>query len=188
MAGGIPLTLVRASSSADVPHASGQVILRPDTGVVEADLDSGRIRLTGVEGVDALPEHPLDRVYLNRGQFWAHDGTKWVRLGGRSVCTLFAGSDRVAVSAADGDFQMVRLSRDAEIVPPADIAACGQEVLVEITDTQAHSFTIAHETFGGADYAAVNDVNAWLVTFHKGYGGVVRWRAEPLHPNTNYFT
>ena len=187
MAGRIPLTLVRASSSADVPHASGQVILRPDTGVMEADLDSGRIRLAGVEGVDELPEHPLDRVYLNRGQFWAHDGTKWVRLGGRSVCTLTGWTERVEVSASNGDFQMLRLSRDTEIVPPADIAAYGQEVLVEVTDARAHSFTIARETYGGTACPA-GDADAWLVTFHKGLGGVVRWRAEPLHPDTRLYT
>ena len=35
--GRIPLTLVRAPSSATVPVSDGQVVLRPDTGAVEAD-------------------------------------------------------------------------------------------------------------------------------------------------------
>ena len=44
--------------------------------------------------------------------------------------------------------------------------------------------TIAQETFGGSEYVGSILSNSWLVTFHKGYGNVIRWRVEPLRPNT----
>ena len=182
--GRIPLSLVRAPSATQVSVSDGRVVLRPDTGVVEADLVSGRIRLTGVEGVDELPEHPLDRVYLYRGQFWAHDGERWRRLGGGTVSVRTADSDRVVIRPEDGDFQMLHITRDTEILPPSDIEGYGREIKVEVTDTHMFSFTIAQETFGGAEYVSAIASNSWLVTFHKGFGNVIRWRVEPLRPNT----
>ena len=182
--GRIPLTLVRAPSATQVPVSDGQVILRPDTGAVEADIGSARVRLTGVEGVDELPGQPLDRIYLCRGQFWAHDGTDWVKLGGGTVSYKVADSKRVVIRQEDGDFQMLHITQDTEIVPPAKIDGYGREIKVEVTDTHMFSFTIAQETFGGSEYVGAILSNSWLVTFHKGYGDVIRWRVEPLRPNT----
>ena len=142
--GRIPLTLVRATSATQVPVSDGQVILRPDTGAVEADIGSARVRLTGVEGVDEL----------------------------------------LVIRQEDGDFQMLHITQDTEIVPPAKIDGYGREIKVEVTDTHMFSFTIAQETFGGSEYVGAILSNSWLVTFHKGYGNVIRWRVEPLRPNT----
>lgn len=187
----VACSLVRAPAGETVPVSDGQVILRADTGEVEFDIGNRRVSAGGAGGtigVDALPEVPQDRIYLYLGNFWAHDGTKWVRLGGCTVGTPDARPERVRITAAGGDFQMLHLAHDTEILPPRDLEEYGREIRVEVTDTHYYSFTLGQETFGGIGQVSAVDSNSWLVTFHRGWGNTVRWRVDPLRPNTNLQT
>lgn len=174
------LALVRAASGAHVPFRDGQVIIRTDTGTVEADIGGGRIVLSGIEGVDSLPSAPLDRLYLCGGAFWAHDGTSWVRICGRPRATAertVAGEWFLGVR--DGDIQTLRLAADTYFRLPEDMEA-GDVFEAVVTGTDEHSFSIGRTSYGGP--RTLPRHSAWLLHLLKDGTGTVRVTAVPCEP------